>query len=396
VSGVIAAAFTTQRIIGLVVAWVTLIAVAVYAFVNIRKAKAEVGNEVDLAPNRKPYYSDEVLEGPRLDRYLTMALVLLGIVALGLPLYWLAEPGRQSGQVDRFEAVFASRGEGLYNANCSSCHGQGGGGGVAAYVLQDREGDFIANVSWKAPQLSTALLRFEREEIQYVLDHGRAFSPMQPWSTVGGGAMNTQQIKNLVDYMNSVALSTEEAQDEVRAGIVARLTKERELLVEESKKAAVGPAVQKAFDDNDSDIKALIALGEASTEREASLRLGELLFSLDTGSGGYSCARCHTAGWSYDRPAETGGGAFGPKLWNVDDKFTNTEQLARFLGEGCEMGKLYGRQSQCKSGQMPGFGKFFSAEQLDAVAAYVETLDGMQQYYPSGQRPVGTTGGSTK
>jgi len=26
----------------------------------------------------------------------------------------------------------------------------------------------------------------------------------------------------------------------------------------------------------------------------------------------------------------------------------------------------------------------------------VETLDGMQQYYPSGQRPVGTTGGSTK
>lgn len=395
-SGGLAAAFTTQRIIGLVVAWVTLIAVAVYAFVNIRKAKPEVGNEVDLAPNRKPYYSDEELEGPRLDRYLTMALVLLGIVALGLPLYWLAEPGRQSGQIDRFEAVFASRGENLYNANCSSCHGQGGGGGVASYVLQDREGDFIANVSWKAPQLSTALLRFERDEIQYVLDHGRAFSPMQPWSTVGGGAMNTQQIKNLIDYLSSVKLSTEEAQDEVRAGLVARLTKERELLVDESKKASVAAEVKKAFDDNDSDLKALIALGEAKSEREASLRLGELLFSLDTGSGGYSCARCHTAGWSYDRPSETGAGAFGPKLWNVDDKFTNVDQLSQFLGEGCEMGKLYGRQSQCKSGQMPGFGEFFTAEQLDAVAAYVATLDGSQQYYPSGQRPVSTTGGSTK
>ena len=37
-------------------------------FANIRKAKPELGNEIETAPNRKPYYTDEELEGPRLDR----------------------------------------------------------------------------------------------------------------------------------------------------------------------------------------------------------------------------------------------------------------------------------------------------------------------------------------
>ena len=80
------------------------------------------------------------LEGPRLDRYLTAALVLLGVVAVGLPLYWLAEPGRQAGQIERFEEIFAHRGELQFEANCASCHAKGGVGGVAAYVLNDKDG----------------------------------------------------------------------------------------------------------------------------------------------------------------------------------------------------------------------------------------------------------------
>ena len=78
-------ATSVQRSIGLVVAWIVIVGFAVYVFTNIRKAKPELGNEVETAPNRKPYYSDEELEGPRLDRLLTMALVLLGVLALGLP-----------------------------------------------------------------------------------------------------------------------------------------------------------------------------------------------------------------------------------------------------------------------------------------------------------------------
>ena len=44
--------------------------------------------------------------------------------------------------------------------------------------------------------------------------------------------------------------------------------------------------------------------------------LGEALFNLDLNSGAYSCARCHTTGWSYGNPQQSGGGAMGPNLTN--------------------------------------------------------------------------------
>lgn len=381
-------AASVQRSIGLVVAWITIVGFAVYIYVNMRRAKPELGAEVDLAPNRKPYYSDEELEGPRLDRFLTMALLLLGVLAVGLPFYWLAEPGRQEDSVRRFEAIFASRGEALYNTNCSACHGQGAGGGVASYVLQDKEGDFLANAAWKAPALNNALLRFNREEVQYVLDHGRAFSPMQPWSTVGGGAMNAQQIQNLIDYMNAVNLTSEEAQDQIRGGLVARVTEELQIGVTDSdERKTIADEVEAAFDEANTNAAALIELGVADSDSDAQLKLGQLMFNNEAAAGSYSCARCHTQGWSYDRPGATGSGAFGPKLWNVEEKFNDLEQLSLFLGEGCDLGKLYGRQSQCKSGQMPGFGSQYTQEQLEAVAAYLASLDGSQQYVVNPQTP---------
>jgi mono/diheme cytochrome c family protein len=341
-------AATVQQTFGLVIAWIAILGAITYFFTNVRKARPEVGAETELAPNRKPYYDDEGLEGPRLDRFLTYALVLLGVTAVALPLYWLAEPGRQDDSIKRFEAIFASRGEELFNTNCSSCHGQGATGGVAAYVLQDKNGSFLANVTWNAPALNNALLRFDRDEVQYVLDHGRAFSPMQPWSSVGGGAMDAQQIKNLIDYLQSVVITSDEAHDEVADGL------------------------------------------EAMKAKYPSASEGELLFNMQAASGSYSCARCHTQGWSYGRPGPTGSGAFGPKLYSVIDKFNDVKQLQDFLSEGCEVGKLYGRQSQCKSGMMPAFGEMYTEEQLKAVAEYVATLDGSQQFNPNATAPGGS------
>ena len=53
------------------VAWIVLAVILigwlVYTFLNIRSARAELGSEIELAANRKPYYDDEVLEGRRLD-----------------------------------------------------------------------------------------------------------------------------------------------------------------------------------------------------------------------------------------------------------------------------------------------------------------------------------------
>ena len=121
---------------------------------------------------------------------------------------------------------------------------------------------------------------------------------------------------------------------------------------------------------------------------EAQIRLGELLFNNEAASGSYSCARCHTSGWSYGEPQATGSGALGPKLYNVDAKFRDAADFADFLTKGCDLGKAYGAIApdgsfaQCKSGMMPAFGQTLTQDQIEAVVAYVGTLDGSQTYDP--------------
>src|SRR5437899_55143 len=86
-----------------------------YAVVNVvRSGKAEVGSEIEIAPNRKPYYTDEELEGPKLDRTLTVALLMLLVISVGLPFYWLMEPGRQSNAAKDFDAKFVAAGSKMF------------------------------------------------------------------------------------------------------------------------------------------------------------------------------------------------------------------------------------------------------------------------------------------
>jgi hypothetical protein len=87
---------------------------ALYLLANVRRSKPEVGSEIELAANRKQYYDDDELEDPRLDRVLRWGLISISIIGVGLPLYWLAEPGRQSGAVSNFDETFVARGADLF------------------------------------------------------------------------------------------------------------------------------------------------------------------------------------------------------------------------------------------------------------------------------------------
>ena len=63
--------------------------------------------------------------------------------------------------------------------------------------------------------------------------------------------------------------------------------------------------------------------------------LGEALFNLELNSGAYSCARCHTPGWSYGNPQQSGGGAMGPNLTNGSTvrQFPNAADHVDFVVE---------------------------------------------------------------
>jgi mono/diheme cytochrome c family protein len=352
-----AAYATVYRSIGLTLFAIVMVATVVYVLVNVLFAgKAELGSEIELAANRKPYYDDETLEGPKLDRSLTLALLFLLVLAVGIPLYWIMEPGRQENAAEGFGNRFASRGELLFAANgenpqaldCAGCHGGLEGGIRADFVTTDPETGEPVAVDWRAPALNTVLLRYSREEVRFILVYGRPGSPMPPWGVDGGGPLNDQQIQNLIDHLDANQLTPEAAQEQAAAEVERYMDAE--------------------FEDG-----GRVFGGEG----EALFNLG--LLDGNFAGGAYSCARCHTAGWSFaevessaneegtivvdresfeEATAASGcGGSFGPSLCDgvTTRQFPDEADHVDFITNGSELGVGYGRTGQ-GDGMMPGFG----------------------------------------
>jgi mono/diheme cytochrome c family protein len=377
-------AASTVKSIGAVIAVITGIGFVWYVIANIRAGRDEVASEIELAPNRKPYFDDEGLEGPRLTRALSTGLVLLGVCAVGLPLYWLAEPSRQEGAIEMFDDTFIHRGARLFaptaegGYNCAGCHGAEGVGGVAPYTLTDADAEFVATVSWQAPALNTVLLRYSKEELREILTYGRPGTPMPAWGAEGGGALTTQQIDELIAYLASIQLTSDEAKAEA----------------EELLRKDLGLAEGAFIDYTDP------AVGEA---------IFNLGLSTGEAGGAYSCARCHTKGASIVQGSQqpenadlsdfagfpSGSGAFGFSLTNgiVPRQFLTLDDLVKFLTKGSEYGILYGQRGQ-GTGRMPGFGDnpdddddphddaeddgMFTEGMLRAVAEYEASLTGTE------------------
>jgi mono/diheme cytochrome c family protein len=309
-------------------------------------------------------------------------MVLLGVSAVGLPLYWLNEPARQSGAIEDFQKTFESRGEQLFveGSQCQNCHGPEGTGGQAPYTVLDADGKFVASVNWRAPALNTVLLRFTEDEVRYIINYGRPFSPMPGWgAAVNKGPLNTQQIDNIIDYLGSIQLTPEEAQHQAQVALAQDLG-----LVEEGA--------------SDEEVEA--AIKEIDYDDPAT---GKALFNQDVAGGAYACARCHTRGWSIitegddaiDPPDADlsdfvgfpdGSGAFGPNLTGglIPRQFASYEDLVTFVTKGSADGEAYGRNG-IGSGRMPGFGDnpntpetegdgMLTPEMIAAIARYEASL----------------------
>ena len=189
-------AASTQRTIGLVILAIVFLGGIVYIYFNIRSARDEVGSEIELASNRKPYLSDEDLEGKKLDLALGSSLVLLTIVAITLPLYWLGEPGRHEGRDLDTWRIATNRGEEIYleGAQCVNCHGPEGAGGVVNTAITSSSGEFVAQVNWKAPALNTLMSRHTEDEVLHVLNYGRN-GVMPAWVAVAAVRSPTSSSK---------------------------------------------------------------------------------------------------------------------------------------------------------------------------------------------------------
>ena len=329
-------ALTNQQKFGVFAVALLVVGWALYILFYLRKEDTPPpGAEMELAPNRRPYFDDEGMEGHRLDRALLGGLVLMVITAVGLPLYWAREPSRQEGAVRGFDDRAVGRGLVLFQPSdspipegnvghfgCGECHGTEGQGGSAQYVMPDpvNENAPPREVQWNAPPLNTVLLRYSEDELKSILVYGRANTPMPAWGIEGGGPMNDQQITDLIAYIESIQLSPEEVKEQ--------------------------------------------ALAEFGTD-------GQKLFD------GF-CARCHTEGWSIGESGIPGGGAYGPSLRDgvTTRQFPDRDLHVEFITEGAEYGKPYGIRGVGgdEGGGMPGFGRMLTKEQIEAIVDYERSL----------------------
>ena len=341
---------STYSSIGIILAGLAFIGVLVYAAINFSSGKDEIGSELELAANRKPYLPDEELEGRKLDKSLTWSLLLLIIIGVGLPLYWLNEPGRQADATAGTAETFVSRGEELYNAQCAQCHGGAGAGAVASDFALTINGEFVDLVDWRAPEISTALLRYDREEVTEILNLGRPGTPMPAWGESGGGPLTAQQIDNIVDYLESIKpYEIDQFGEPVEIGEDGEPVVYTEGDEIPEGKSVGDPVVPAAWIERQASIDREVEATTCTGEFEGTGCVpqydsrGEALFNLGRVSGfaagAYSCGRCHTARWSYAYPGSSafsetgnvpeltaspgpaGGGGFAANLWDVERKF---------------------------------------------------------------------------
>ena len=376
-------AATTQQTIALVVFLLVIAGWVAFLVGNSKKAKPEIGSEIELAANRKPYLDDEELEGKHLERVLLWGVLSLMVIGVGLPLYWITEPNRQSGAIDYFDerlagktyhhgqpvgggALFAATAEGGFN--CAGCHGgESGIGGEAPYTLTDPETGKLRQVQWKAPALDSLTLRMTDEQIRDVLVYGRPFSPMPAWGLEGGGPMNDQQINNLIRYLHKLTRDSQLDAEKVRAANTEAAEKELERLRSlEDTLAAARAELADASEEDRAGLEARIAALEDEIALNQPKTMGAALFNVN-------CARCHTLGWSYGEPRAPGGGAYGPPLYNTTGQFPDEVDHIEFVTNGRQRGEKYGANGQA-SGRMPYFVNLLTAEQIEAIVAYERSL----------------------
>ena len=164
-------------------------------------------------------------------------------------------------------------------------------GGAPPYTVTDPVTGEVTRSTGRAGA-QHRLYRFDEDEVRYILNYGRPGSPMSAWGLDGGGPMNAQQIQTLHRLH-------QDDPDPAR-GLPAR--------------GGGRPASARAATCRAEDQATIETAARQSVEDGTYASYGEALFNLDLASGAYSCARCHTKGWSYGDPGVPGQGAFG---WNL-------------------------------------------------------------------------------
>ena len=167
----------------------------------------------DIPSGMRPGPADAALETPLLQKLQGWAVVLVAFSAIWIPLNWLREPSENLKQEKAQEASKIARGheETLYfseenqlGVGCIRCHGPELHGGILqAGANPDGTPKYIRPLN-----LTIVCDHLTVDEIRTTIEEGRVDRGMPSWSIKFEGALDDQQIDDLVQYLISINTDT--------------------------------------------------------------------------------------------------------------------------------------------------------------------------------------------
>jgi mono/diheme cytochrome c family protein len=210
-------ALSTTAGIGLAIAG-ALITVAAIAGLALRQRTRETGPDIPDA--LRPGPSDAALETPLLQKLQGWSVVMLAFFVVWIPATWIFEPSTNLNQEHELKELAIDRGErsvllfseeNQLGVGCVRCHGPDLTGGIiqtgATYAFPPDLTTVCGGPFADHPQI------YSVEDIYQVIEEGR--NAMPSWSIRFEGALDDQQINDIVVYLVDLSSKNVAPEDNV-------------------------------------------------------------------------------------------------------------------------------------------------------------------------------------
>jgi mono/diheme cytochrome c family protein len=195
-----------------------LIALAAIGGLSLRHRTRETGPDIPDA--MKPGPSDAALETPLLTKLQGWSVVLLVFFVVWIPATWIFEPSTNLHQEEELKQLALARGaravlpfseENQLGVGCVRCHGPDLTGGV---IQSGNSFAFPPNLTTVCggPNTGHAAI-YSIDDIYQVISEGR--NAMPSWSIRFEGALDDQQINDLVVYLVNLSSKNVDFKDNV-------------------------------------------------------------------------------------------------------------------------------------------------------------------------------------
>jgi mono/diheme cytochrome c family protein len=190
-------------------------AVLFFAFLAYQsKGRIRPRDLPDIPPSMQPGPSDADLEKPRLEKLQGWGVVFVVLFVIWIPLVWLKEPTQNEDQTKALLQASIERGaqsvqlfseDNQLGVGCVRCHGDNPvlGGGFNLYNGLRVQVPNLRTVC-AGPNVPVHSAIHNIDDVRQTIMRGRTGTDMPSWSVRFQGALDDQQIQDILNYVISI------------------------------------------------------------------------------------------------------------------------------------------------------------------------------------------------